>query len=234
MIRHPGRGVIDPIRVQVQIDVARASRFIELACPPTRRRVIVFGRTDRPVAQRQQQVFAQRPGEQIGRGADIADPPADNGERQIGKVLAADHDPSAARRHEPGQQLRQFALAAAALADDRDMFVKPQVERDGVDDAAAIILGQRQIADQDLALQPWNGFRLVEQQLRAGKPGRLELLDDLLVDDPRIFLVLVKVEQLLPRRGDVFVRRQHRYQRAEGQLAADHQVSADRVEKERH
>src|SRR5205814_8447925 len=63
--------------------------------------------------------------------------------------------------------------------------------------------------------------------------GGLELLDDLLVGDPRIFLDLVEVEQFLPRRGQVLVGGEDRHQRAERQTVLDDQIPAQRVEEER-
>ncbi len=148
--------------------------------------------------------------------------------------VAADRDPAAARLDQPRQQQRQLALAAAALADDGDMTVDRHGKADPVENPAAVVLGERQIGDRELAFEC--GIRvcgLVELQMRVDHSGRCELLDDLLVLDPRILLDLVEVEQLLPRRGQVLVGGEHRHQRAERQAAADHQIAADRIKEER-
>src|SRR5260370_34606701 len=82
-------------------------------------------------------------------------------------------------------------------------------------------------------MEPRDAFGLCEQQPRIGQARGVELVDDLLVFDPRILLLLVKIEQLLPRRGQVLIGRQHRNQSADRQIAADHQITADREEEER-
>src|SRR5665213_711854 len=131
---------------------------------------------------------------------------------------------------QPRQQQRQLILAAAALADDRDMLVERQGKADRVDQPALIVAGERQIGDRQLAGKPRDRLRLGQQELGVEHVGRFELLDDLVVGEPRVLVVLVEVEQLLPRRRQILVRRQHRDQRAERQVAPDHQVAADREE----
>src|SRR6185312_8994341 len=63
--------------------------------------------------------------------------------------------------------------------------------------------------------------------------GRLELRHDLLVLDPHVLLRCVPVQKLLPRREDVLVCGEHRNERAERKVAANHEIAADRVEEER-
>ena len=226
----PGALVIDPIGMQVEIDVAGPSRLVDLARAAFGDRgLVVFGRADRAVAQAEQQIVAQGAGKQVGGRADIADPAADHRERQRRDVGAADRDAAARRPDQAREQQGELVLAAAALADDRDMLVERRRKADAVEDAAAVVLGQRQIGDDQLAGQRRDALGLLEQQARIGHARRLELLDDLLVLDPRIFFLLVEIEQLLPRRGQVLVGGQHRHQRAERQAAADHQIAADRI-----
>ena len=70
------------------------------------------------------------------------------------------------------------------------------------------------------------------QRLVAG-PRRVELGDHLLELDLRVPQHLIVGQQLLPRRVQLLVRADHRDQRAEGQIARDDQVAADREEEER-
>ena len=73
-------------------------------------------------------------------------------------------------------------------------------------------------------------LRLGHLQAGVDHSGGLELFDDLLVFDPRILFDLVEIKKFFPGRGQIFVRRQHRNQGAERQIAADYQISTDRIE----
>src|SRR5262249_3193785 len=84
-----------------------------------------------------------------------------------------------------------------------------------------------------LACQRHHLLGFGEQQVRIGHAGGLELLDDLLVSDPRVLLDLVEVEELLPGRGEILVGRNDRNERAERQGASDDEIAADRIEEER-
>ena len=100
------------------------------------------------MAQAEEQVVAQGAGKQVRRGADIADAAADHRGRERRDVVPADRDPSAGRLDQAGEQQGELVLAAAALADDRDMLVERNCEADPVEDAAAVVLGERQIGDR--------------------------------------------------------------------------------------
>ena len=73
-------------------------------------------------------------------------------------------------------------------------------------------------------------LRLFEQQPLVEHIGDVELLDDLLVLDRHILLVLIKIEQFLPRRRQFLVSGEHGDQRAPRELALDHEISADQKE----
>ena len=233
VIGHPRRRVIDPVGMDVEIDIAGFLRLLQLLGPAARLRALVFGRPQRDVAQRQQQIVAQGAGEQIRRSADIADAPADHGDGGRGEVEAADRDPPAGRPHQAGEQQRQLVLAAAALPDDREMLVERCGEADRVDDAAAVFFGERQIGDDDLAGERRHALRASSRQARIHQTGWLKLLDDLVVFDPRILEALVEIEQFLPWRRQILVGRKHRHQRPERKTAPDHQITADREKEER-
>ena len=142
-----GAFVIDPIGMQIEIDVAGAPRLEECARPLARGRLVIFGRPHRVVAQPEQQVVAQGSGKNVRRVADIADAPADDGDRQIRYVPTADRDPAAARLDQPREQQGKLVFSAAALADDRDMLAGSDGKAHRIDDPALVILGEREIGD---------------------------------------------------------------------------------------
>ena len=59
------------------------------------------------------------------------------------------------------------------------------------------------------------------------------MLNDLLVGDPRIFLDLVELEQLVPRRGHLLDGGDDRDQRAQRKTALDDQIAAQGKEEKR-
>ena len=69
-------------------------------------------------------------------------------------------------------------------------------------------------------------------QILFSGPGA-ELLDHLLVFDLRVLLLQIPVQQLLPWRRHVLVGGERGGERADCQLAVDHEVAADRVEEQR-
>ncbi len=219
--------------MQVEVDIAGFARLGQSPGPAAGFRTLVLGRPERNMTQRQQHVVAQCAGEEVRRGADIADAPADHGERQRGDVDAADRDPTAGRLDQAREQQRQLIFAAAALADDRNMPVERDAEVDGVDDAAAILLGERQIGDDEFAGQRRHRFRFGELQPGVHHAGGLELLDDLLVLDPGILECSGRNRAARSMARPDPCRRQHRQQRANRKPAADHQVAADRIEEKR-
>src|SRR3954454_18707805 len=113
------------------------------------------------------------------------------------------------------------------------MLVKPHAEGDRIQDAVALVFSKRQVADHQLALQMRYLAGVAQHQLGIGQPGGLKLLDYLLVFDPRILFLLIEIKQFLPRRSHVLIGCQHRDKRAERQIAADHQIAADRIEEKR-
>src|SRR5216683_4023884 len=140
---------------------------------------------------------------------------------------------SSRRRHTRSDRDWSSDVCSSDLADDRDMLGGPDHKTHRIDDPALVVLGERQIGNGHFAGQPRNGLGLIEQQPGIDHAGRLKLLDDLLVGDPRIFLDLVEVEQLLPRRGHLFDRGDDRHQRAQRQRAADDQIATQREKEKR-
>jgi len=63
------------------------------------------------VAQPKQQIVAQCSGENVWRVADIADTPADDGDRQLRDILAADRDPAAGWLDQPREELTSSQTA---------------------------------------------------------------------------------------------------------------------------
>src|SRR5436309_5213031 len=121
---------------------------------------------------------------------------------------------AAGRSMKPCQQLRHQILAAIARPDQRDMRAEWEGDTDPVEQTDAIAVDQADIAEFNLALRRLDRLALFEQEPGIEHVGDLELLDDLLVLDRDVLLVLVEIEQFLPRRGQILIRRDHRYQRA--------------------
>ena len=99
-----GAPVIDPVGLQIEIDVAGAARLVELSLALPGERLVVFGRPQRNVPQREQQIVPQGAGKEIRHRGGIADAAADHGYRQFGKIEPAHRD-AAARR--PGEAREQ-------------------------------------------------------------------------------------------------------------------------------
>ena len=79
------------------------------------------------------------------------------------------------------------------------MRAERKADADAIQQADAVAVDQADIAEFDLALRRLDRA-FVEQQTGIEHVGDLELLDDLLVLDRDVLLVLVEIEQLLPRR----------------------------------
>ena len=229
-ILDPGLPVIDPIGGDIELAIARAARLLDR----TRARFVIGNAAIvGAVAQPEQQVLANAGGEEVGRGADIADQPARGGKRQRGEIDAAQRDLAAARHVEARQQLRHQILAAIARPHKRDMRAERKGEVEPVEKADAVAVDETDIGQFDLVLRRFYGAPLVEQQARVEHIGYMKLLDDLLVLDRDVLLVLVEVEQFLPWRRQFLVCREHRDQRAERQFARDDEIAADQVEEKR-
>src|SRR5437763_2632372 len=166
------------------------------------------------------------------RRPDVANQPAGSGKRQRGEIDTAEADLPAGRRSEPRQQLRHQILAAIARPDQRDMSAERETEAESIEQADAVAVDQADIAEFDFALRRLDRA-LVEQETGIEHVGDLELLDDLLVLDRDILLVLVEIEQFLPRRRQLLIGGEHRHQRAERQFADNHEVAADHKKEER-
>ena len=87
--------------------------------------------------------------------------------------------------------------------------------------------------DLVLGREGWHVLAFLHLKPGIEDPRRLELLDHLLVLDPRVFLLLVEQQEFLPRCRHVLVGGEYRDECAEAQVAHDHQVAADQVEEER-
>ena len=184
------------------------------------------------MTQAEQQIVPHARRKEIGDRADVTDPPAGNRQRYAVEVGIADDKPSAGRGDEAGKELRDEISAAVALADDRYIGAERKIETDGLQQMDAVAVHHSEIGGGDLAVQRLDLLRLFEQQAFVEHIRDLELLDDLLILDRHILLVLIKVEQLLPRRRQLLISGEHRDQRAPRELALDHKVTADQKEQE--
>ena len=151
------------------------------------------------MTQAEQQIVAQGAGEKVRRRADITDPAADDRDWKGREVGPADRNPAARRLNLTREQQGKFVLAAAALPDDRDVLIDRNRKADGVEHAAAVVLGERQVGNGKLAGERRHPLGLVEQQANIHHVRRLELLDDLLVLDLGVLKRLIENQQLVPR-----------------------------------
>ena len=135
---------------------------------------------------------------------------------------------------EPGREQAELLLAAAARADDGDMLVEAGGEGGAAHGLGNLVLGIGGVLEGEPAVrrQGGQGLGLLHLEGLVDHAGRVELLRHLVVFDPRVGLLLVVGEQLLPGRGHVLVGGEHGDHGAEAQAALDDQVAADRVEEE--
>src|SRR5215472_2096785 len=96
----------------------------------------------------------------------------------------------------------------------------------------AVAVHEAEIAGTDRATERFDRFGLFEEQSLVEHVGDMELLDDLLILYRDILLILVEVQQFLPRRRQFLVGGEDGHQRTPRQLARDDKISADRKEKE--
>jgi hypothetical protein len=152
-----------------------------------------------PVKQSEQQVFPHARREQVSRWPDIADALTGDTKRQAVDVRVANQQSAARWRNKPGKELWNEVSAAVALTDDRHIGAdrKFEVERLEVMDAVAV--HDAQIGGTNRALERLDDLGLFEQQTFVEHIRNGELLDDLLVFDRHVLLVLIEVEQFLPR-----------------------------------
>src|SRR5690606_2654538 len=159
--------------------------------------------------------------------------PAGHGLRQPVQVDVVDQHAPGIGLDQVGQDQQQLLLAAARRAQNGDARRQLHHEAGAVQDDLPVLRGERDVGGAQLPGERdrLGGFR--DLQRLVAQPGRIELRHHLLELDLRIPGQLIVAEQLLPRRIQLLVRADHRDQRAEGEIAHDHQVAADRIEEER-
>jgi hypothetical protein len=177
-------------------------------------------------------VVAHADREEVGGRANVRESAPGHRLGRAHQIDATQLQAAAGRRYKPRQDLRK--LAPPLAADDRHVLVEPDLERDVLQHACAAVVDQRNARGAKLAGARQLGRRH-DERLHFRRRHFLggELLDDLLVLDLDVEALLVPVDQLLHRRGQVLVGGDHRDQRADVELAGDHQVAANRVEQER-
>ena len=195
--------------------------------------VVVARRGDRTMLQAEQQVVAHRQREQIGFLADVGRPRAQHVFGELEEILVVDLDRAAGRQHEPRQHLAQHVLARPRAADHRHLRVGRQRQRDAVEQLHPPVLGHRHAGQHHLVAE--RRRRTVGDDLQLGRHHALglELVDHLLVLDLHVLALLVPVDQLLDRRGQVLVGEQHAHHRADIHLAGDREIAAHQVDRER-
>ncbi len=227
-----GGSVIDPVGVEIERRVAGVLAFRRLPRLFRRRVAVELGGDQGPVLEAVDEVFVNGMGKQIGVRPDVGDPAAGDRRGLLGNIPRADLDVARRGSHESGQQHAQVLLAAAAVADDRDMVGELPGEARRVDQPGIRIVGQRHRRDVPVSAQ-----RLGLRCLGVLHPWldhvrRLELLDHLVVFDLYVVTLLVPVDQLLDRAGQILIGGDHRHQGADIQLALYRQDAAQGIEDE--
>src|SRR5258705_5741787 len=197
-IGYSGLPVVDPVGSDIELTVPRLTGFLDR--PGAWLFVLVVRRPVRPVAQAEQEIVSYTRRKQAGRRADIADATAGNRERNGVDIGFADHQAPARRSDEPGEELGHKVSAAAALADDGHIRAEGKLEIDPLEQMDPVTVHQIEIGGGDLAAQRFDGLRLFEQQSFIEHIRDMELLDDLLILDRDVLLILIEIEQFLPRR----------------------------------
>ena len=100
------------------------------------------------------------------------------------------------------------------MPDDPDIRAQRKGETDAFEQVDAVAVDDVDIGRGDLAGEWFDLGWLFEQQAPVDHIGDMELFDDLLVFDRHILLVLVIIEQFLPRRRHIFVGGENGNQRA--------------------
>ena len=119
------------------------------------------------------------------------------------------------------------------MADDPDIGAERKREVDAFEQMDAVGVDDIDIAGGDLAGERLDVLGGFEQQPPVDHVGDMKLLDDLLVFDRDILLVLVVIEQFVPRCRHVFIGGEHRHQRAKRKAAFDDEIAADHKEEKR-
>ena len=226
--------VIHPVRAEIGVAVAGAPGLGRpgLAAGGLFRAGV--GGAEGAVAQAEQQVLAHGGVEEAGARPDIGRLAPEHRLRQVGERGAVQMRAPAGDGGQPGGEQAELLLAAAARADDGDMFAQAERQGGAAHRLGNLVLRISSILKHEPAFRPdlRQGLGLLHLQCLVDHAGRIELLDDLVVFDARVGLLLVVGQQLLPGRGHVLVGGEHGDHGAEAEAALDDQVAADGVEEE--
>ena len=228
-----GQLVVDPVGRGIERRIAGALGFLPERLAHRLGRLVIGRRRDRPDFQAEQQIVAHRQREEVGLLADIGRARAQDVLGELEEVLAVELDRAAGGQRQPRQHLAQHLLARARAADHGQPDGGRQDERHAVELLHPAVLGDRHAGQRQLGAERRRravGDRL--QFLRHHALG-LELVDHLFVLDLHVLALLVPVDQLLDRRGQVLVGEQHADHGADVHLAGDGEIAADQVDRER-
>lgn len=196
------------------------------------RRAVQRRRLERAVLEAEQEVVSDGAGENVGRIADIGDPPPGHRLGQPLHLDLVDQYPAAIDVEQVGEDHGQLLLAAAGRADDGDAARQRRGETGAIQNRGIVLGDQGEVGGAQLAAQV-HGLRVDGLQVLVAHAIRVELGDHLVVLDMHVHHHLIIAEQLLPRGIQLLVGTDHRDQRAEREITGDHQIAADRVEEER-
>ena len=144
----------------------------------------------------------------------------------------ADADDALHRGDEAGQRQSKLQFSAVTVAEHRDMLAARDDEGHAGEAADAVVLAA-EVLDRQIALGKVGCLRRFGGWTVGHEIADVELRDDLFVTDTGVLLGLIEVEKFLPGRGKILVGGENCDQRAERQVAGDHQIAADRKKEER-
>jgi hypothetical protein len=182
------------------------------------------------VLQAVNQILPDREWEEVGILADIADPPAGHGLGQIFQLPVANRDRARGRVDQVGKQHAEMLFAARAVADDCQVIGQAHLEADRFDEPGVGFVEQGDRRANQIALERRSRICLRILRRRIEQVGRLKLLDNLVVLDLHVQALLVPVDQLLDRTGQVLVGEDHGHQGTDIQTAADRQQTPHGIE----
>ena len=226
--RHAEKLEIDPLGVDVVGAVARGHRFLVGAAAF----VVHFGFGRRRMFQSVEHVVGDGSVEDVGVGPGIADARPDHRLVHGGKVILADHNLAAGRDKQPRQHVGELVPVAAA-GDDGDAAARLRLKGHAGERLDPVLVGQGHVLQGKRARDRFDRLGTVTLQGWIQHVGRLELFDQLPILDAGIGHALVIFQELFPRRGEVRIGGEHGDQRAEGEVAANDQIAADGIEKQR-
>ena len=225
--------VVDPVGIEIEQSTVGALCLFHLKLVLLELLAGVDPLAQRIVLEPVEQVVAHAGRKKVGRRTDVGDGASGHRLGRLGDVDSTDLQLAAARHHQASEHLRQLAHAGGVRAEDCHMLIDADFERNAVNQLRSRFPFEGQVGRAHRS--GLRQLRLLDRSLalRRHHVVHRELLDHLGVLDLHVQALLIPVDQLLDRAGQVLVGGNHRHQRADVQAPHDHQITAHQVEQER-